>query len=132
MNIEDAFPGNYIKASDLKGRDAQLTIAAVEFETVGGESKPVVYFRGKDRGWVLNKTNARTISEIHTAETENWISKPITIYPTRTDYQGKMVDAIRVRYPNDTPPQQNQQTRQNSGFQAESENPAPISDEIQF
>lgn len=135
MNIEEAFPGNYIKAADLKGRDASVTIAAVEFEQVGDGSKPVVYFRNKDRGLVLNKTNARVIADIYGPETDNWISQPITIYPTRTDYQGKMVDAIRIRYPNDIAPQQgqqSQQTQQNNGFRGETENPAPIDDEIAF
>jgi len=138
MNINEAFPGKYIKAADLQGRDASVTIAAVEFEQVSdGKSKPVVYFRGKDRGLVLNKTNANVIAEIYGPETESWISQPITIYPTRTDYAGKMVDAIRVRYPNDANPQQSQQSnpqqgQANNGFQGQTENPAPIDDEIAF
>lgn len=137
MNIDEAFPGKYIKASDLQGRDVPVVITAVEFEKVGDGSKPVVYFRNRDRGLVLNKTNARTIAEIYGDETEDWISKEITLWPTRTDYAGKMMPCIRIRYPNDTKPQNSQQnnlqqTQQNTGFQAESENPAPINDEIQF
>lgn len=97
MNINSAFPSNFLKASDLQGRHVGVTIREVGMEDIGGEDKPVVYFENKDKGLVLNKTNANMICEIAgSSETDDWIGKRISLYPTRVDFQGRRVDAIRV------------------------------------
>lgn len=99
-NINDAFPSNYLKASDLQGRETVVTIAKVTFEAVGREKemKAVIYFEGKQKGVVLNKTNAKKIIEITgSAITEEWTGSQIKIYPTETEYAGETVDCIRVK-----------------------------------
>lgn len=99
-NINDAFPSNYIKASDLKGNEAIVTIERVEFEAVGREKemKGVVYFKGKQKGMVLNKTNAKKIIEISgSAITEEWPGTQIKLYPTETEFGGETVDCIRIK-----------------------------------
>jgi hypothetical protein len=59
-----------------------------------------VYFAGKEKGLVLNKTNANMIVEIAGSdETEDWEGVQIVLYSTRVDFQGRRVDAIRVDYP---------------------------------
>jgi hypothetical protein len=100
MRIDDAFPSKYIKCSDLQGRAAPVKIRDVQFEMIGGDSgdrKAVLYFVGKEKGLVLNKTNANVISDMYGYETDDWVGKPIELFPTKTDYAGKRVDAIRVR-----------------------------------
>lgn len=104
-NIQDAFPSKYLKANDLQGRDVVVTMDRVEFEPVGNkrEMKAVLYFQGKDKGLVLNKTNANKITEITgSALTEEWRGHRIRIYPTETSFQGDMVDCIRVKPANGT------------------------------
>ena len=99
-NINEAFPSNYLKASDLKGRSIVVTIDRVEFEPVGQkrEMKPVLYFAGKDKGIVLNKTNANKIMQLtETPVTEEWRGVAIMLYPSETSFQGDMVDCIRVK-----------------------------------
>lgn len=99
-NINDSFPSNYLKALDLKGRAILVQIDRVEFEAVGQqkEMKPIVYFTGKDKGLVLNKTNASKIVSLTGSEnTDDWSGSSITIYPTETSFQGDMVDCIRVK-----------------------------------
>lgn len=96
MNINAAFPGTYLKAGDLQGRRVTVTMSHVNIEELGGEHKPVLYFEGKERGLVLNKTNANIIAELHGPETDDWVGHKITIYPARVEFQGKIVDAIRV------------------------------------
>jgi hypothetical protein len=99
-NINDSFPSNYLKASDLGGRPVVVTIRSVEFEPVGRdrEMKAVVYFVGKQKGVVLNKTNARKITEITgSALTEEWVGSAITIYPTETEFAGETVECIRIK-----------------------------------
>lgn len=99
-NILDAFPSNYIKASDLKGNQVVVTIDRVEFEPVGRdkEMKAVCYFIGKTKGMVLNKTNARKITEITASPlTEEWHGNAIVLYPTETEFAGETVECIRVK-----------------------------------
>lgn len=97
MKIGAAFPGQFIKAADLQGKRVQVTIENVDMEDIGGEMKPVVHFKGKDRGLVLNKTNSNAIWGITgSEETDEWTGVAITLYPSKTDFQGKRVDCIRV------------------------------------
>lgn len=99
-NINDAFPSIYLKASDLQGREAIVTIDRVGFEAVGRERemKAVIYFAGKQKGIVLNKTNAKKIIEIAgSAETEDWHGTQVKIYPTETEFGGETVDCIRIK-----------------------------------
>ena len=104
MNISSAFPSQFLKAADLQGKRVTVTIDKVVMEDIGGEPKPIVKFQGKDRGVVLNRTNSNMISEIAgTEETDDWKGVKVVLYPTKTDFQGKRVDCIRVDYPNGTP-----------------------------
>lgn len=99
-NIQDSFPSKYLKASDLKGQQPVVTIDRVDFEPVGQarEMKAVVYFQNKDKGVVLNKTNANKITEIiGSALTEEWRGQQIRIYPSVTTFQGEEVECIRVK-----------------------------------
>lgn len=99
MKIGTAFPSTYIKCDDLQGRAVQVRMNYVKFEDIGGDNKPVLFFVGKDRGLVLNKTNANMIAELYGDETEAWPNQVIELYPSKTDFQGKRVDCIRVREP---------------------------------
>lgn len=104
MKIGAAFPGNYIKAADLQGKRVAVVIDHVEMEDIGGETKPVVHFRGKDRGLVLNKTNSNAIWGINGSdETDDWPGTSIILFPSKTDFQGKRVDCIRVDPPDNAP-----------------------------
>ena len=102
MHIGNAFPSTYLKAIDLQGRAVQITMHSVTMEEIGGDIKPVLFFQDqhgqrKDRGLVLNKTNSNIIAEMYGWETDDWVGKPITLYPARVEFQGKLVDAIRIK-----------------------------------
>lgn len=101
MNIQNAFPSKWLKSGDVEDGDLTFTIDRVVMEDIGQgdnqETKPVIYFRETDKGMVLNKTNADTISRLHTPETDNWIGKQISIFATEVDFAGKQTLALRVR-----------------------------------
>lgn len=100
MNIDSAFPSQYLKASDLKGAQPVVTIDRVEFEPVGKnkEMKPILYFTGKEKGLVLNRTNAKTIINLAgTAETDEWAGFAIKLYATTVEFAGDSVEAIRIK-----------------------------------
>lgn len=99
-NIQDAFPSKYLKASDLQGQEPVVTMDHVAFEPVGRdkEMKAVLYFRGKEKGLVLNKTNANKITQLTSSGvTEDWEGMKIRLYATETTFAGETVDCIRVK-----------------------------------
>lgn len=97
MRVSEAFPSNYIKCADLKGREVTVTIDSYKMEDIGDEQKPVLYFRGKEKGLVMNKTNGNNIAAAYGDDMDTWTGAMIALYPARVDFQGRTVDAVRVR-----------------------------------
>lgn len=89
MNINDAYPSNYLKASDLQGRTIQVIIDRVEMETVGKDHKAVLYFQNKTKGMILNKTNANNIAAIYSPETDGWIGQPLVLFEAMVDFKDR-------------------------------------------
>jgi len=118
MDIDGAFPSKWLAAGDLRGQEVHVKMADVRSETVGtaGEFKPVLYFIGKAKGLVLNKTNAKKISHFYGHETDHWHGQPLILYPSETDFAGDTVPCIRVKIPSDVaPPGQAAQAPVDSG-----------------
>lgn len=99
MNINEAFPSKYLKAADLQGRNVTVKISHVQEEQIGADNKQILYFQGKERGVVLNKTNANNIATLYGCETDDWHGKEITLVEAMVDFQGKSVPAIRMKAP---------------------------------
>ena len=102
ISIDEMFPGRFVKAALLKGKDATVTISKVEPEKLltesgGVEEKWVLGFSETDRPLILNRTNAECIGAMFGRRSAGWIGKRITIYPTRVRKGPETVDAIRVR-----------------------------------
>ena len=100
MLISSAYPTKYLKATDLQGKIVRVMISQVSMEDMGeGDQKPVVYFQGKEKGMVLNLTNANYISAYIGDETEAWVGHAIELYVAKVQFGRKMVDGLRVRMP---------------------------------
>ena len=99
MKISEEFPSQYLKASDLGGREIRVTMGRVEREKIGTDTKLILYFKGKDKGLVLNKTNAFAIGDAYGEDTEDWFDQPLILFSIKTEYQGKIVDGLRCRVP---------------------------------
>lgn len=99
MRVSEAFPSNYVKAADLNGKAVTVVIERVTIEDIGKDRKMVVYFQGKEKGLVTNKTNANNIALLYGDDTDNWIAREVVLFSAWVDYQGKSVEAIRVRGP---------------------------------
>lgn len=104
MKISEAYASSYLKAADTGGRELDATIADCRLEDLGDETKPVLHFVGKDRGLVLNKTNATTLVDAYGDETDAWRGRRVVIYSSKTQFQGRMVDALRIRVPAESSP----------------------------
>ncbi len=72
----------------------------VEFEPVGRqkEMKAVLYFEGKKKGVILNKTNATKITQLAgSPDTDDWQGFRIKLYATETEFGGETVECIRIK-----------------------------------
>ena len=104
MELNEIFKSSdTLAADDLQGSDVVLTVKSVEiveFEDDGyKKAKPVLRFTETEKSLISNKTNSLTIGEHHGSNTDGWVGQKITLYPTKTDFGGKVVPCIRVRPP---------------------------------
>jgi len=106
MRVSDAFPSNYLKAADLQGRSVVVTIDRCEMEDIGDERKPILFFQGKQKGMVLNKTNANNVAVLYGDDTDDWTGQKVELFEAMVDFQGKTVAAIRIRGPRQNRPAQ--------------------------
>ncbi len=101
------YDATYIRAWDLPpNKDVAVIIERVVGEEMKGKEKdayrrPVVYFRGKKKGLVLNAGMGKAVKGMYGRFTRGWIGKPIAIYATTCDAFGETHDVVRVR---PTPP----------------------------
>ena len=97
----------YLKAEDLAGKTVRVVIAAVEdvaFDERG--VKPVLWFEGKKRGFVVNSTNFDVLAAGISSNTKDWVGHAITLRGEKVLYKGKLVDSIRVSVPKPQPKQE--------------------------
>lgn len=130
MRIDSAFPSKHLKSSDLNGQRVAVRMNYVEMQKVGDDNKPVLYFQGKEKGMVLNKTNSNTIAAAYGNDTDQWAGHAIEIFEADVEFQGKMTKGLRVSIPRrhgtqaplNTPPQQhdemNPPPQQGNGYAA--------------
>lgn len=99
MLITSMFPSEFLKAGDLQGHDVDVIMDRVELKEVGKdkEQKPVLYFQGKQKGLVLNKTNANSVAKNYGPDASKWRGQKITLFPAWTDFGGDTVECIRIR-----------------------------------
>lgn len=103
MNIDDIYSSTskYLKHDDLQGNRVVVEIASYTIDEMksdeGNKKQVVLHFKGKEKVLGLNKTNAERIA-VHTGSKnpEDWIGCKIKLYPSKTQFQGREVDCIRV------------------------------------
>jgi len=119
--IGDMFPSKYLKAADLeelqkRGRlPVNLRISRIVSEDVsGGEGrekqiKPVMYFQGKDKGLVINRTNGDEAALLlGSDDTDDWPDRVIGLTVQRVRFKNETVPALRIVAPRGEQQQQTQ------------------------
>ena len=98
MKVNDLFRSKKsLAAADLGGKAVRVTIESVSSQKFDEGEKPILHFIGKEKTLVLNRINAYAIANaVGTDESDEWVGWSIVLYPTKVQFQGKMVDAIRV------------------------------------
>lgn len=99
INMNEAFPSKWLKADDIDGSTI-VTISDVTMESIGDdERKPVIWFRGYDKGMVMNKTNANNVSACYGPDTDMWIDRQMELTTAMVDFQGRSTRALRLYAP---------------------------------
>jgi len=97
MKVSEMYPSRWLAAADLKGQRLDVVIDHVEMEDLGeGTTKPVVYFKAKKKGLVLNKTNSVAIASVLGDDTDRWSGHTVTLFAQMVTFKGQTVPAIRV------------------------------------
>lgn len=103
INVEQYYKSetNWLSAGDLpKGNKIPVVVSEITEVDFGNDGKKLgLRFEGKEKGLVLNKTNAKSISYVYGPDTDDWVGKEILLYSTMVDFAGKDVPAIRVDVP---------------------------------
>ena len=100
VSIYDFF-GNFLKVQDIKG-DIEVEVEKVEVRKVGreddAENKPVVMFKGLDKGLALNAVNASALAEIAGDDYTAWAGVKCVLYvDPNVMYGGKRVGGVRIK-----------------------------------
>jgi hypothetical protein len=86
VDWDELYPGRFIKASDLKGKNVTLTIASVDLEELEGDKgkqiKGVVGFEKTEKQLALNKTNGICLKEMFGKKVQGWVGKRVTLMPS--------------------------------------------------
>jgi len=99
-SIKDIYGGSKgLKAADLRGRAHLLKVSDSRLVKFNDGSKIVLSFDGKEKELVVNKTNAQMIASKFGEDYERWLGAEIEVYPDKTQFNGELVDCIRVRIP---------------------------------
>lgn len=99
MKVSDAFPSKYLKAEDIGKRRVVVTIDRVDMEDFDDGKKLIIFFQGKQKGMVLNKTNASNIAYLYGDETNGWPGKNVELFTMLVEFQGRQVPALRISPP---------------------------------
>lgn len=128
---------DYMKAEDIGTNMWTMTIANADLkEFDNGDRKIVLQFDDFDKSLPLNVTNARAIADLYGGDTDKWVGRQIMLFTMPVDYQGKMVQAVRVRAPQQqTRPQSRSQQGGGNRQSYDERNPPPrqeLNDEVSF
>ena len=98
-DINSLFPSKYLQAADAE-TPLHLTIFKVSQETMkqrdGSDAlKPVIWFREQTKGMVLNRTNAKFLSDLYGKDYDNWMNQRVTLGVERITAFGETQDALR-------------------------------------
>lgn len=100
MKISRSFPSKWLKATDIpKGKKVICRIREVTTEDIGDEEKIVLYFQGKDKGMMLNRTNAGILAMAYGDETDDWIGKEMYIYVHMVRFKGQLTPGLAIDTP---------------------------------
>jgi hypothetical protein len=96
VDWDELYPGRFLKAGELKGKNVTLRIKSVDLEKLvgdkGEQTKGVLTFEKTDKHLALNKTNGICLKEMFGKKVQEWVGKRVTLFPSQ--WNGE--DCIRI------------------------------------
>jgi len=104
MKLGDAFPSKYLSGKDIGDNLVRVKIKDIEMDDVSGdgEMKPLMYFEGKKKALILNKTNYSRLGLFFpdfaaSDDSDDLIGKEVIIYTELITFQGSTNPACRLK-----------------------------------
>lgn len=89
VDWDELYPGRFIKAGDLKGKNVTLTISAVRVEELVGDKGPqmkgIISFEKTDKALALNKTNGLCLKAMFGRKVQEWVGRRVTLFASTWD-----------------------------------------------
>jgi hypothetical protein len=89
----------YLRAEDLAGKAATVVISAVEDVEFDKGLKPVLHFKDKKKGVVVNATNYDILAAAFGNNTVSWPGHTIILRGAKVRFKSQTVDSIVVEVP---------------------------------
>ena len=98
MKVSEMYPSKYLKSEDVGSARITLQVGVVKLEQVeeNGPMKPCMYFNGKEKGMVLNKTNALLCAHVWGDDSDQWPGQWLELFVEPKMFQGKVVNGLSV------------------------------------
>jgi len=108
VDVTKFLEGNsqWLKASDLRGHEVKVRISEVTTAEFDNGTKLALKFHGKDKGMILNQTNARKLGKAFGHDSDNWANQEVILYAEDVEFQGRLVEGLRLRVPTPPPPEE--------------------------
>jgi hypothetical protein len=100
-DVSELFPSKFLKAADATPA-LTLTIARVSQEIMKNqegeeEVKPVIWFLEQEKGMVLNRTNANTLTALFGSKVETWTNQRVVLGTEIVTAFGATKPALRFK-----------------------------------
>lgn len=118
FNVNEVYQGSsdHLKSEDIGNDFITYTMASVDQKKFdNGDVKLILSFQETDKTLVLNATNARTIGDMYTPDTDAWFGRQILLFTMPVEFNGQKTMGIRVRAPQQQNNQNQAQQQHNSG-----------------
>ena len=102
MDIGKYRNSRWLKKEDVDALGAETrrtVVESIKEELVGDDLKPVVYFKGIEKGWPINMTGLEVLAELTgSQDTEDFGGANVELYvDPEVRYAGKRVGGIKLR-----------------------------------
>jgi hypothetical protein len=94
----------FMRADEWVGKELSVCIEAIEDVTFEQGLKPVLKFRGQEKGLVVNATNFDLLADAFGSNPSKWPGHNIILKGEKVLFKGKRVDSIRVSVPKQSKP----------------------------
>jgi hypothetical protein len=94
-----AYGSRFLRAEDLAGKTATVTITHVEDIEFDRGAKPALHFKDKKKALVTNSSNYDILAAAFGNNTVGWPGHTILLRGTKVRFKGQMIDSIVVEVP---------------------------------